>query len=92
MAKLNVRLIENVVNPSGKLPVSFPVKYSYIPSSGEFKGKEGPKTAEFIPVQYSEGIYVGYRYFDSFEVPTASEFGCGLSFTSFDFKNLNLFE
>ena len=83
-------VLKGVVTPSGKLPVSFPVKYSDIPSSGEYKGDEGPKTAEVLPVLYNEGIYVGYRYFDSFKIPTAYEFGYGLSYTSFEFKNMNL--
>jgi len=83
-------VLKGVVTPSGKLPVSFPVKYSDIPSSCEYKGDEGQKTAEVLPVLYNEGIYVGYRYFDSFKIPTAYEFGYGLSYTSFEFKNLNL--
>jgi len=80
-------IITGAVNPSAKLPDSFPMKYEDVPSSKSFPG---------IPVEdpinsfYEEGIYVGYRYYDSFNVPTAYEFGFGMSYTSFDYSNLIL--
>ena len=83
-------VLKGIINPSGKLPVSFPVKYTDIPASPDYNGEEGSKKAEVIPVLYNDGIYVGYRYFDSFKVPTAYEFGYGLSYTTFEFSDIKL--
>ncbi len=80
-------ILKGAVNPSGKLPDSFPLKYEDVPSATTFP--EEP-VDEPINSFYSEGIYVGYRYYDSFNVPTAYEFGCGLSYTSFDYSDLKL--
>jgi beta-glucosidase len=75
------------VNPSGKLTMTFPVKYEDIESSKNFPGTppENPKE-----VTYKEGIYVGYRYFKTFNVAPSYEFGYGLSYTSFDFSDVKL--
>ncbi len=70
-------------NPSGKLPETFPLKYEDIPSSRYFP--EGP-----LSVEYREGIYVGYRYFDTAQKPVLFPFGFGLSYTQFVFSNLKL--
>ncbi|NOX65946.1 MAG: beta-glucosidase [Chlorobi bacterium] len=80
-------ILTGAVNPSGKLPDSFPMKYEDVPSSKSFPGipAEDP-----INSFYEEGIYVGYRYYDSFNVPTAYEFGYGLSYTTFDYSDLKL--
>ena len=80
-------IISGKVNPSGKLPDSFPIKYEDVPSADTFPGvpPEDPYNSF-----YKEGIYVGYRYYDSFNVPTAYEFGFGLSYTSFEFSDLKL--
>ena len=74
------------INPSGKLPVTFPKDYSDIPS-WNFPGdpKDNPER-----VVYDEGIYVGYRYYDTFGVDPAYEFGYGLSYTSFEYSNLKV--
>ncbi len=80
-------ILKGTVNPSGKLPDSFPLKYEDVPSASSFHG---------LPVEnpinsfYKEGIYVGYRYYDSFNVPTAYEFGFGMSYTKFEYSNLKL--
>ncbi len=71
------------VNPSGKLPETFPRKYEDVPSAKYFP--EGPKT-----VEYREGIYVGYRYYDTAGVPVLYPFGYGLSYTTFEFSDLKL--
>lgn len=75
------------VSPSGKLTMSFPVNYADVPSAKSFPGdpKENPVNAF-----YEEGIYVGYRYYDTFHVPTAYEFGYGLSYTKFVYSDLKL--
>ena len=70
-------------SPSGKLPETFPLKYEDIPSSKYFP--EGP-----VSVEYREGIYVGYRYFDTAEKPVLFPFGFGLSYTRFAFSDLKL--
>jgi beta-glucosidase len=80
-------ILRGKVNPSGKLPDSFPLKYEDVPSADSFHGlpEENP-----INSFYKEGIYVGYRYYDTFKVPTAYEFGYGLSYTTFKYSDLNL--
>ncbi|NLJ95692.1 MAG: glycosyl hydrolase [Clostridiales bacterium] len=72
------------VNPSGKLAETFPKKLMDSPahSIGEF-GKYGKVT-------YKEGVYVGYRYFDSYNVEPEFPFGHGLSYTSFEYSNLEI--
>jgi len=74
------------INPSGKLPITFPKDYSDVPS-WNFPGepKEDPRK-----VVYDEGIYIGYRYYDTFGVEPAYEFGFGLSYTKFEYKNLKV--
>ena len=83
-------VLSGKVNPSGRLPVSFPVKYEDDPSTVNFKGELETAKVNVIPVLYNEGIYVGYRYYDSFKVPTSYEFGYGLSYTTFKFSDLKL--
>jgi len=80
-------ILRGAVNPSGKLPDSFPLKYEDVPSAPTFPG-EPPEAP--INSLYNDGIYVGYRYYDSFNVPTAYEFGYGLSYTNFDYSDLKL--
>lgn len=80
-------ILSGKVNPSGKLAVSFPVKYSDVPSANSFPGvpAENPVNAF-----YEEGIYVGYRYYQTFNVKTAYEFGYGLSYTDFTYSPLKI--
>jgi len=80
-------ILKGTVNPSGKLPDSFPLKYEDVPSANSFPGEPAN---EPINSFYNEGIYVGYRYYDSFNVPTAYEFGYGLSYTRFTYSDLKL--
>ena len=80
-------IIKGTINPSGKLPDSFPMKYADVPSSESFPGIPANDPVNSF---YEEGIYVGYRYYDSFNVPTAYEFGYGMSYTKFDYSNLKL--
>lgn len=70
------------VNPSGKLPTTLPLTLEDSPahSLGEFPGND--------VVNYSEDIYVGYRYFDTYGVKPAFAFGHGLSYTDFSFGPL----
>ncbi len=80
-------ILKGAVNPSGKLPDSFPIKYEDVPSASTFPGEP---TVNPINSFYKEGIYVGYRYYDTFKVPTAYEFGYGMSYTSFEYSGLKL--
>ncbi|QEC75236.1 beta-glucosidase family protein [Mucilaginibacter ginsenosidivorax] len=75
------------VDPSGKLATTFPVKYEDEPSAKSFPGTPANRPAESI---YDEGIYVGYRYFNTFSVKTSYPFGYGLSYTRFAYSNLKL--
>ncbi len=94
-----VDILSGKVNPSGKLATSFPAKYEDEPSAKTFPGKEFPEKAttgmmgmKAIPaeVTYGEGIYVGYRYYNTFNVKPAYEFGYGLSYTNFTYSKPGL--
>ncbi len=80
-------ILKGAVNPSGKLPDSFPIKYEDVPSAASFPGEPADHPINSF---YTEGIYVGYRYYDTFKVPTAYEFGFGLSYTAFAYSDLQL--
>jgi len=80
-------IITGQVNPSGKLPDSFPMKYEDVPSANSFPGLP---IEEPVNSFYTEGIYVGYRYYETFDVPVAFEFGYGLSYTTFEYADLKL--
>ncbi len=96
-------VLSGKVDPSGKLAVTFPVSYDDVPSSDFFPGYElinpmAPKdTGRFsfmhrTPAEaiYHDGIYVGYRYYDTYNVPVSYEFGYGMSYTNFTYSNLKL--
>jgi beta-glucosidase len=70
-------------NPSGKLAETFPRQLSDNPSFLNFPG-EGDK------VEYKEGIFVGYRYYDAKKVEPLFAFGYGLSYTTFEYSNLSI--
>lgn len=77
------------VNPSGKLATTFPVDYKDVPSYNNFPGT--PKNAVKPTFSlYEEGIYVGYRYYNTFGIKTSFPFGFGLSYTQFDYSGLKL--
>ena len=70
------------VNPSGKLTDSWAYRYEDYPNAATFSHNNGNVQKE----RYEEGIYVGYRYFDSFGIPVRYGFGEGLSYTTFAWK------
>lgn len=89
-------------NPSGKLPMTFPVSYLDIPSSANFPynykktqtgewdflwggKKKEQKCIDYT--EYNEGIYVGYRYFQTAGAPVSYPFGYGKSYTTFEYSN-----
>lgn len=99
-------ILTGKINPSGRLATTFPVDYKDVPSSASFPGKvigqTQPQAARedgmmggFMRPQpseitYNEGIYTGYRYYSTFNIPVSYEFGYGLSFTTFEFSGLKL--
>jgi beta-glucosidase len=80
-------VLSGKVDPSGKLATTFPMDYADVPSAKYFPGTPEGNPAEVI---YKEGIYVGYRYYDSFKVKPMYEFGYGLSYTTFGISGLKL--
>lgn len=72
-------VISGAVSPSGKLSDTWAKQYSDLPYSNEYSYLNGNLNEEY----YKEGIYVGYRYFDSFGVEPAYPFGFGLGYTDF---------
>ncbi len=92
-------VLRGAVNPSGRLPMTFPMAYTDVPSADNFPGEVLPGQAAptgpslfGVPseVTYAEGIYIGYRYYNTFGVEPAYPFGYGLSYTRFDYGNLVL--
>ncbi|MGV8094213.1 MAG: beta-glucosidase [Mangrovibacterium sp.] len=76
------------ISPSGKLPISWPKSELDYPKGSIFKGKGF--SVEGISNVYSEGIFVGYRWFDKEQKEVLFPFGYGLSYTAFDYSNLNV--
>lgn len=92
-------LLSGKANPSGKLATTFPASYDDVPSAKNFPGKEFPEKASGgsgfmrrVPaeVTYEEGVYVGYRYYNTFGVKPAYPFGYGLSYTTFSYSQPKL--
>ncbi|MDR0936818.1 MAG: glycoside hydrolase family 3 C-terminal domain-containing protein [Oscillospiraceae bacterium] len=83
-------ILSGRVNPSGKLTQSFPLTYNDSPSIA--KAEHAGLTFGTNPVYYDEGVYVGYRYFDTFgeQSRLAYPFGFGLSYTTFEFSALSV--
>jgi len=73
-------VISGDVTPSGKLTDTWTLAYEDYPSAKTFSHMNGDLSKE----EYIDGIYVGYRYFDTFEVPVRYDFGFGLSYTDFE--------
>ncbi len=72
-------ILSGKVTPSGKMTDTWAYRYEDYPSSENFSHNNGNIDQEF----YTDGLYVGYRYFDSFDVPVRYPFGFGLSYTTF---------
>ncbi|WP_345951971.1 glycoside hydrolase family 3 C-terminal domain-containing protein [Mucilaginibacter sp. PAMB04274] len=75
------------VNPSGKLVDTFAENYEDVPSARDFPGMNTENTEQ---ISYKEGIYVGYRYYDTFKIKPAYEFGYGMSYTNFKISPVKL--
>ena len=82
-AKAMVNCLFGLVNPSGKLAESYPQKLEDTPCYNYYPGTE-------LTAEYKETIYVGYRYYDKAKINLAFPFGYGLSYTRFEYSNLNV--
>lgn len=82
-AKAMLKVLTGQVNPSGKLNETYPFQYDDTPSAPYFPSKE--RNAE-----YREGLYVGYRYFETAGVSIRFPFGFGLSYTTFAYGDLKI--
>jgi beta-glucosidase len=98
-----VDVLSGKQSPSGKFTMTWPVKFNDAYSSKNFPIDEDPridmlnqgKTGNVKNVDYTdyeEDVYVGYRYFDSFDVPVSYPFGFGLSYTTFDYSDAKIAE
>lgn len=106
-------ILTGKVNPSGKLPMTFPVTYADVPSSNNFADPDaltdkdleglmnslqehtGDNSLNRKDIDYSnyeEGIFVGYRHYDSRNKEVSYPFGYGLSYTSFTYEDMNIRE
>lgn len=78
-----VDLLYGKANPSGKLAETFPLRLQDNPSYLNFPGTKRT-------VEYREGVYIGYRYYDAKDMDVLYPFGFGLSYTTFDYSDLAL--
>lgn len=78
-----LKVVMGEVNPSGKLSETYPVSYEDVPSSPYFPAKQRS-------VEYREGLYVGYRYFDTVGKKVLFPFGFGLSYTTFAYSDVKV--
>lgn len=76
-------LVSGKISPSGKLAETFPLRVEDTPCYNNFAGENDN-------VEYREGIFTGYRYYNSKNIPVLFDFGFGLSYTSFEYSNLKL--
>lgn len=98
-----VDVLSGKQSPSGKFTMTWPIKFNDAYSSKNFpidedpridmlnQGKKGNvKNVDYT--NYEEDVYVGYRYFDSFDVPVSYPFGFGLSYTNFEYSDAKIAE
>lgn len=98
-------ILSGKVSPSGKVAITWPVRYEDSPTAKNFPGSaiesdkadnaadlSGFSFMKRVPweVVYEEDIYVGYRYYSTFDVPVSYEFGYGLSYTSFEYGHVKI--
>ena len=78
------------VNPSGKLPMTFPVRLDDVGAHavGEYPGTKRADS-DIVDIRYNEGVMVGYRWFDTKKIRPLFAFGHGLSYTTFGYGKLS---
>ena len=79
--KLALAGLADKTNPSGKLPTTFPKSIKDTPAYATYPGKD-------LQMDYEEGLYIGYRWYDKEKIDPLFPFGHGLSYTSFEYSNL----
>lgn len=84
-ARAILRILSGDVNPSGKLAETYPLHYEDTPSFRYFPGKE-------VSAEYREGMYIGYRYYDTAQEEVLFPFGYGLSYTTFEYSDIEVDE
>lgn len=84
-ARAMVNCLLGEVNPSGKLAETYPLKIEDTPCYKNYPGTE-------VSVEYQEAIYVGYRYYDKNKIDVLFPFGYGLSYTKFEYSDLQVEE
>lgn len=77
-------VLYGIVNPSGKLAETYPISLEDTPTAGDF-----PSTSRVIAA-HKEGVYIGYRYYDTAKKDVLFPFGFGLSYTSFEYSDIKL--
>ena len=102
MGSVITNLLSGATNPSGKLPITFPKSLADVPTAGspaQYPGifestgtttPPNPRNGEIRQVAYSEGLKVGYRWYDSQNIAPLFPFGHGLSYTQFRYSNLTV--
>ena len=104
-------ILTGKVNPSGKLPMTFPVTYADVPSAGNFANADILTDKDLVDLMnsleehtgdnsqnrkdidynnYKEGVFVGYRHYDTQNKTVAYPFGYGLSYTNFSYSDLKI--
>lgn len=95
-------ILTGKVSPSGKLSMTFPIQYADVPSADDFpvdmvaslevvnKKETHTNLKNMDYTLYNEGVYVGYRYYDSFKKKVAYPFGYGLSYTLFKYSDASI--
>ncbi|KAH8928347.1 glycoside hydrolase family 3 protein [Atractiella rhizophila] len=76
-------ILFGAINPSGKLPLTFPKRDEDVPAFLNFKSQD-------LRVEYTEGIYVGYKWYDARKITPLFPFGHGLSYTTFSLSSLSV--
>ncbi len=76
-------IISGAVNPSGKLPETYPMVYADTPAVNNFPGNPAS-------VEYRESVYIGYRYYEKASKAVRYPFGFGLSYTTFEYSDIKL--
>ena len=84
-AEAMLRVLTGEVNPGGKLAETFPMRHEDMPVSRYYPGNEATS-------EYREGLYLGYRYFTTADKAVRFPFGFGLSYTTFEYSNLEIHE